>query len=52
MGDNFEMLGVMVPASDKSRIREIASKNRMTLSDVARMLISAGLDRESLAMRL
>jgi len=40
----FEMLGVMVPRSDKKAIREIANKNRLTISDVARMLIMDSLE--------
>ena len=40
----FEMLGVMVPTNDKKVIKEIASRNRLTISDVARMLIMDGLE--------
>lgn len=45
-GDNqeFEMLGVMVPRSDKKAIKEIAARNRLTISDVARMLITDGIE--------
>lgn len=50
----FEMLGVMVPSSDKKTIKEIATKNRLTISDVARMLITDGIehiaDRELLRL--
>lgn len=44
MTEDFEMLGVMVPRSDKKAIKEIASRNRLTISDVARMLISDGIE--------
>ena len=40
----FQLLGVMVPKSDKEIIREIAIRNRLTMSDVARMLISDGIE--------
>ena len=40
----FQLLGVMVPKSDKEIIREIATKNRLTMSDVARMLISDSIE--------
>lgn len=40
----FEMLGVMVPSSDKKTIKEIAARNRLTISDVARMLITDGIE--------
>ena len=39
----FELLGVMIPSKDKRIIKEIASNNRITMSDVARMLISDSL---------
>ena len=42
--NEFEMLGVMVPRSDKKAIKEIASRNRLTISDVARMLITDGIE--------
>ncbi len=42
--EEFEMLGVMVPRSDKKAIKEIAIKNRLTISDVARMLITDGIE--------
>ena len=42
--NEFEMLGVMVPRSDKKAIKEIAIRNRLTISDVARMLISDGIE--------
>lgn len=41
---DLEMLGVMVPKGDKEIIREIAAKNRLTMSDVARMLISDSIE--------
>jgi len=44
MTEDFEMLGVMVPRNDKKAIKEIASRNRLTISDVARMLISDGIE--------
>ena len=40
----FQLLGVMVPKGDKEIIREIAIKNRLTMSDVARMLISDSIE--------
>jgi hypothetical protein len=43
----FEMLGVMVPSSDKKTIKEIAVRNRLTISDVARMLIADGIEHIS-----
>ena len=42
--EEFEMLGVMVPRSDKIAIKEIAARNRLTISDVARMLITDGIE--------
>ena len=41
---DFEMLGVMVPSNDKEAIKEIANRNRLTISDVARMLITDGIE--------
>ncbi|WP_286878240.1 hypothetical protein [Methanosaeta sp. UBA458] len=41
---DLEMLGVMVPKGDKEIIREIAARNRLTISDVARMLITDGIE--------
>ena len=41
---DLEMLGVMVPKGDKEIIREIATRNRLTMSDVARMLITDGIE--------
>lgn len=50
----FEMLGVMVPSSDKKAIKDVAARNRLTISDVARMLIADGIehiaDREILKL--
>jgi hypothetical protein len=40
----FEMLGFMVPSSDKKTIKEVAARNRLTISDVARMLIADGIE--------
>ena len=40
----FQLLGVMVPKGDKETIREIATRNRLTMSDVARMLISDSIE--------
>ena len=40
----LQLLGVMVPKGDKEIIREIAIKNRLTMSDVARMLISDSIE--------
>lgn len=45
--DRFEMLGVMVPSSNKKAIKEIAIRNRLTISDVARMLIADGIEHIS-----
>jgi hypothetical protein len=45
--DRFEMLGVMVPSSDKKTIKDIAARNRLTISDVARMLIADGIEHIS-----
>jgi hypothetical protein len=42
--DRFEMLGVMVPSSNKKAIKDIAARNRLTISDVARMLIADGIE--------
>lgn len=49
MTDNnkFEMLGVMVPRSDKIAIKEIATRNRLTISDVARLLLCDSLEHIS-----
>ena len=44
---DFEMLGVMVPSNDKKAIKEIAIRNRLTISDVARMLIMDGIEHIS-----
>lgn len=44
MTEDFEMLGVMVPRSDKEAIKEIAARNRLTISDVVRMLIIDGIE--------
>ena len=44
---DLEMLGVMVPKGDKEIIREIAIRNRLTMSDVARMLISDSIEQIS-----
>jgi hypothetical protein len=44
MTEDFEMLGVWIPRNDKKTIKEIASRNRLTISDVARMLISDGIE--------
>ena len=41
---DLEMLGVMVPKGDKEIIREIAIRNRLTMSDVARMFISDSIE--------
>ena len=43
----LEMLGVMVPKGDKEIIREIAIRNRLTMSDIARMLISDSIEHIS-----
>ena len=40
----FQLLGVMVRKGDKEIIREIATRNRLTMSDVARMLISDSIE--------
>jgi hypothetical protein len=44
---DLEMLGVMVPKGDKEIIREIAIRNRLTMSDIARMLISDSIEHIS-----
>jgi hypothetical protein len=43
----FEMLGVMVPKNDKEAIKEIADRNRITISDVARLLLRDSLEHIS-----
>jgi len=45
--NEFEMLGVMIPRKDKEIIKEIAGRNRMTISDVARLLIIDGIEHIS-----
>ena len=45
--NEFEMLGVMIPRKDKEIIKEIAGRNRMTISDVARLLIMDGIENIS-----
>ena len=40
MNERLELLGIMIPTEDKRFIREMATRNRLTMSDVARMLIS------------
>ncbi len=43
----FQLLGVMVPKGDKEIIRKIAIMNQLTMSDVARMLISDSIEHIS-----
>ena len=43
MSEN-EMLGVFLPKEDKEEIKEIARKNRLSISSVARMLITDSLE--------
>jgi hypothetical protein len=42
-----EMLGVWIAKSDKEIIREIARTNRMSISDIARIMINYGLENIS-----
>ena len=44
MNEKLELLGIMIPTEDKKFIKEIASRNRLTMSDVARMLISDSIE--------
>lgn len=44
MSEETEMLGVWLPKSDKEAIRKIAHGNRMSISDMTRILISYGLE--------
>ncbi|MDQ1251363.1 MAG: hypothetical protein QG646_436 [Euryarchaeota archaeon] len=43
MSEN-EMLGVFLPKEDKEEIKEIARKNKLSISSVARMLICDSLE--------
>jgi hypothetical protein len=43
MSEEIEMLGVWLLKSDKEAIRKIARGNRMSISDMTRILISYGL---------
>jgi len=39
-----EMLGVWIAKSDKEIIKELARRNRMSISDIARILINNSLE--------
>jgi len=42
-----EMLGVWIAKSDKEVIKELARRNRMSISDIARILINNSLENIS-----
>jgi len=44
MNKNYEMLGVMVSKDDKAAIKKIADQNQMTMSYVARLLLSDSVE--------
>lgn len=44
MNKNYEMLGVMVSKDDKETIKKIATQNKMTMSYVARLLLSDSIE--------
>ena len=44
MSEETEMLGVWIAKSDKEIIREMARINRMSISDIARIMINYGLE--------
>jgi|WetSurMetagenome_2_1015567.scaffolds.fasta_scaffold03055_5 hypothetical protein len=40
----LELLGIKIPMRDKEILRQIADMNKITMSDVARMLITDGIE--------
>lgn len=38
-----EILGVRIPTVDKTLLKEVAQANRLTMSDVARLILLDGL---------
>jgi len=40
----LELLGIKIPMQDKEILRQIADMNKITMSDVARMLITDGIE--------
>jgi len=40
----LEILGVKLPEQDKEILRQVAARNRLTMSDIARMLIADGIE--------
>jgi hypothetical protein len=41
---NSEMLGVKMTVTDKALLRRVAETNRLTMSDLARIILMDGLD--------
>ena len=40
----LDLLGIKIPMQDKEILRQIADMNKITMSDVARMLITDGIE--------
>ncbi|MDQ1273940.1 MAG: hypothetical protein QG591_2570 [Planctomycetota bacterium] len=40
----LELLGVKLPEQDKEILRQVAERNRLTMSDIARLLITDGIE--------
>jgi hypothetical protein len=38
-----EILAIKIPTGDKALLRDIGNENRLTMSDIARLLIADGL---------
>jgi hypothetical protein len=42
--ENYELLCINIPLSYKTVIREVADKNRLTMTDVVMLLLRDGLE--------
>jgi hypothetical protein len=43
MIESTEVLAIKIPVGDKTLLRNIGNENRLTMSDIARLLIADGL---------
>ena len=43
MIESTEVLAIKIPVGDKTLLRDIGNENRLTMSDIARLLIADGL---------